>query len=74
MNGIHAFTGRIGKDAEVRTARDGKPWASVPVAVDAKTDGEAPRRGVRVALFGYAVGRPGSEAGLSPQAVNFKPL
>jgi hypothetical protein len=29
MNGIHAaFTGRIGKDAEVRTARDGKPWAS----------------------------------------------
>ena len=43
MNGIHAaFTGRIGKDAEVRTARDGKPWASFPVAVDAKTDGEAP--------------------------------
>ena len=34
MNGIHAaFTGRIGKDAEVRTARDGKPWASFPVAV-----------------------------------------
>jgi hypothetical protein len=26
INGIHAaFTGRIGKDAEVRTARDGKP-------------------------------------------------
>ena len=46
MNGIHAaFTGRIGKDAEVRTARDGKPWASVPVAVDTKTDGEARRRG-----------------------------
>ena len=40
MNGIHAaLTGRIGKDAEVRTARDGKPWASM---VDAKTDGEAP--------------------------------
>ena len=30
-NGIHeAFTRRIGKDAEVRTARDGKPWQSFP--------------------------------------------
>jgi hypothetical protein len=31
MNGLHAaFTGRIGKDAEVRTARDGKPWQPSP--------------------------------------------
>jgi single-strand DNA-binding protein len=57
MNGIHAaFTGRIGKDAEVRTARDGKPWASFPVAVDTKGDGEAPAIWVRVALFGDTVG------------------
>jgi hypothetical protein len=35
MNGITAaFTGRIGKDAEVRTTKDEKPWASFPVAVD----------------------------------------
>jgi hypothetical protein len=46
MNGIHAaFTGRTGKAAEVRTARDGKPWASFPVAVDAKVNGEAPASG-----------------------------
>lgn len=56
MNGIHAaFTGRIGKDAEVRNTRDGKPWASFPVVVDAKTDGEAPATWVRVALFGDTV-------------------
>lgn len=35
MNGIAAaFTGRLGKDAELRTTRDGKPWAAFPVAVD----------------------------------------
>ena len=57
MNGIHAaFTGRIGKDAEVRTARDGKPWAPFPVTVDAKADGEAPAIWVRVALFGDVMG------------------
>ena len=39
MNGVHAaFEGSIGKDAEVRSTRDGKPWASSSVAVD----GEAP--------------------------------
>ncbi|MGI8427387.1 MAG: single-stranded DNA-binding protein [Actinomycetota bacterium] len=48
--------GRIGKDAEVRTSRDGKPWASFPVAVDTKADGEAPATWVRVALFGDTVG------------------
>ena len=40
----------------MRTARDGKPWASFPAAVDAKTDGEVPATWVRVALFGDAVG------------------
>lgn len=39
MNGIHAaFTGHIGRDAEVRADRDGKTWASFPVVVDAKTN------------------------------------
>ncbi|MGH8566907.1 MAG: single-stranded DNA-binding protein [Gammaproteobacteria bacterium] len=57
MNGIHAaFTGRIGKDAEVRGTRDGKPWASSPVAADSKSDGETPATWVRVALFGDSVG------------------
>ena len=57
MNGIYAaFTGRIGKDAEVRSTRDGKPWASFPVAVDAKADSETPTTWVRVALFGDIVG------------------
>jgi hypothetical protein len=40
MNGIHAaFTGRIGKDAEVRTASDGKALGILPRGD--KTDGEA---------------------------------
>lgn len=57
MNSIHAaFTGHIGRDAEIRTARDGKPWVSFPVAVDTKADGEAPATWVRVALFGDTVG------------------
>jgi single-stranded DNA-binding protein len=36
--------------------RDGKPWASFPLAVDAKTDREARQPWVRVALFGDTVG------------------
>ena len=56
MNGIHAaFTGRIGKDAEVRATRDGKPWASFPVAVDTTKDSEAGTAWVRVACFGDTV-------------------
>ena len=51
-----AFTGRIGKGAEVRSTRDGKPWASFPVAADTGADGEAPATWVRVALFGDTVG------------------
>ncbi|MDQ3777210.1 MAG: hypothetical protein M3461_24065 [Pseudomonadota bacterium] len=43
MIGITAcFTGRLGKDAEVRNARDGAPWASFPVAVDTKAGDETP--------------------------------
>ena len=40
--------------AKPRSAH-GKPWASFPVAVDAKTDGEVPATWVRVALFGATV-------------------
>jgi single stranded DNA-binding protein len=49
------FTGRLGKDAEVRNARDGAPWASFPVAVDTKAGDETPATWVRVALFGNTV-------------------
>jgi single-stranded DNA-binding protein len=53
---IHAaFTGRIGKDAEVRTDRGGMPWASFLWRLGAKADGEAPATWVRVALFGDVV-------------------
>lgn len=47
------LSGRIGKDAEIRSTRDGKLWAAFPV--DAKVDGEAPATWVRVALFGDTV-------------------
>jgi single-strand DNA-binding protein len=56
MNGILAcFVGRLGKDAEIRTTRDGKPWASFPVAVDSDKDREAATSWVRVACFGDRV-------------------
>jgi single-strand DNA-binding protein len=56
MNGITAcFTGRIGKDAEIRATRAGKPWAAFPVAVDTETESEAGTAWVRVALFGDTV-------------------
>ena len=39
MNGIHAaFTGRIGRDAEVRTARYDKSWAPFPRGEDSVED------------------------------------
>jgi len=56
LNGITAaFTGRIGKDAEVRNTRSGAPWAAFPVAVDTDVDSEAGTAWVRVALFGETV-------------------
>jgi hypothetical protein len=65
MNGIHcAFTGRIGKDAEVRTTKVEKPWASFPVAVDSTRDSEAATSWVRVSLFGDSVDE------LAPRLVN----
>lgn len=57
MNGVHAaFEGRIGKDAEVRSTRDGKPWASSRWRWISRPDGEAPATWVRVAVFGDVVG------------------
>ena len=35
-------SGTVVEYAEVRAARGGMPWASFPVAADAKADGEAP--------------------------------
>jgi single-stranded DNA-binding protein len=56
LNGITAaFTGRIGKDAEIRNTRSGAPWAAFPVAVDTDVDSEAGTAWVRVALFGETV-------------------
>jgi single-stranded DNA-binding protein len=56
MIGITAcFTGRLGKDAEIRNARDGAPWASFPVAVDTKPGDETAATWVRVAVFGNTV-------------------
>jgi single-strand DNA-binding protein len=56
MNGITAcFVGRLGKDAEVRTTKAGKPWASFSVCVDTDRDAEAATLWVRVSLFGDTV-------------------
>jgi single-strand DNA-binding protein len=56
MNGITAaFTGHVGKDAEVRTTRAGRPWASFSVCVDSTKDNEAATTWVRVSLFGDTV-------------------
>ena len=56
MIGITAcFTGCLGKDAEIRNARDGAPWASFPVAVDPKPGDETAATWVRVAVFGNTV-------------------
>jgi single-strand DNA-binding protein len=56
VNGILAcFTGRLGKDAEVRTTKAGKAWASFSVCVDTDRDAEAATLWVRCALFGDTV-------------------
>jgi single-strand DNA-binding protein len=57
VNGISAaFTGRLGKDAELRVTRDGKPWESFNLAVDTTKDSEAGTAWVRVAFFADTVG------------------
>jgi Single-strand binding protein family len=34
-----AFTGRVGRDAELKTSKAGKPWVSFSVAVDEASEG-----------------------------------
>ena len=58
MNGIHAaFTGRIGNDAEVRTASDGKALGILPRGGGRQDRRARPRRPwVGGALFSDTVG------------------
>jgi single stranded DNA-binding protein len=40
VRGIQAaFTGRVGRDAELKTSKAGKPWVSFSVAVDEASEG-----------------------------------
>jgi single-stranded DNA-binding protein len=40
VKGIQAaFTGRVGRDAELKTSKAGKPWVSFSVAVDEASEG-----------------------------------
>jgi single-strand DNA-binding protein len=54
MRGIHAaFEGRLGREAELRTTKQGKPWLSFSLALD--TEGEDDTLAttwVRIAYFG----------------------
>jgi single-strand DNA-binding protein len=54
MHGIHAtFEGRLGREAELRTAKKGKPWLSFSLAVDTEGEEDAlTTTWVRVAYFG----------------------
>jgi single-strand DNA-binding protein len=52
MRGIHAaFEGRLGRDAELRTTRQGKSWLAASIAVDIEGEGDALITWVRVAYF-----------------------
>jgi single-strand DNA-binding protein len=54
MRGIHAaFEGRLGKEAELRATKQGKPWLSFSLAVDTKgEDDTLITTWVRIAYFG----------------------
>jgi single-strand DNA-binding protein len=53
MRGIHAaFEGRLGRDAELRATKQGKPWLSFSLAVDTEGEEDALTTWVRVAYFG----------------------
>jgi single stranded DNA-binding protein len=54
MHGIHAaFEGRLGRDAELRATKQGKPWLSFSLAVDTKgEDNTLAITWVRLAYFG----------------------
>jgi single-strand DNA-binding protein len=52
MRGIHAaFEGRLGRDAELRTTKQGKPWLSFSLALDTEGEEDAAITWVRVAYF-----------------------
>lgn len=61
MKGIEAaFAGVLGKDVELRTAKSGKPWASLAIMVDCgeqDADGHSVMRWVKVAVFGETAER-----------------
>ncbi len=54
MHGIHAaFEGRLGRDAELRATKKGKPWLAASIAVDTEgEEGALTATWVRVAYFG----------------------
>jgi single-strand DNA-binding protein len=53
MRGIHAaFEGRLGREAELRVTKKGKPWLSFSLAVDTEGEEGALTTWVRVAYFG----------------------
>jgi single-stranded DNA-binding protein len=54
MHGIHAaFEGRLGREAELRATKKGKPWLSFSLAVDTEGEDDAlTTTWVRVAYFG----------------------
>jgi single-strand DNA-binding protein len=53
MRGIHAtFEGRLGREAELRVTKKGKPWLSFSLAVDTEGEEDALIMWVRVAYFG----------------------
>jgi hypothetical protein len=42
MRGIHAaFEGRLGRDAELGATKQGKPWLSFSLALDAQGEDDA---------------------------------
>jgi len=54
MHGIHAaFEGRLGREAELRAIKQGKPWLSFSLAVDTKGEDDIlTSTWVRIAYFG----------------------
>jgi single stranded DNA-binding protein len=54
MRGIHAaFEGRLGREAELRVTKQGKPWPSFSLALDTEGEGDTlTTTWVRVAYFG----------------------
>jgi hypothetical protein len=52
MHGIHAaFEGRLGREAELRVTRQGKPWLSFSLAMD--TEGEDDTKTTHWLLLGW---------------------